>query len=269
MQIMDLRPSDRLTATLQGLLQAHGYYKLKIDGDYGAGTTDALTRFKRANGLWDRDWAGPATFEKLLSPDAVAWQNVPEPAGAEDQPPMLREARKHLGLREVPGSKSNPVIMQWAKDGDLGWYNNDDIAWCGLFHLHLAMTCHPDLDLPPNPLSARNWGGASVINGVFKSAANEPGWGSKGPNPQLGDDVLLGSTGIMWRTSKAKSWHGHIGIVFAQNATHIGLIGGNQSNSVSEAWYPRSSFLGTRVAPGAKLPNAPIAATGTTGASMT
>jgi hypothetical protein len=258
-----------LVYTLQGYLQAHGYYKLKLDGDFGPATSEAVSRFKRVHGMNDRDWVGPRTWQLLSSDDAIKWQDA-TPAIPVDVslPPMLREARKHLGLREIPGSKSNQTILDWAKDGGIGWYKNDDTPWCGLFHLHLGLTCHPELTPPPNPLSARNWGGRDVINGVFKSASAEPGWGEKGPDPSKGESVLLGSTGVMWRTSKANSWHGHIGIVFAQNSTHIGLVGGNQNNSVSEAWYPRSSFLGTRIAQD-NLPEAPTARTGTTGASMT
>jgi len=257
-----------LVYTLQGYLQAHGYYNLKLDGDFGAGTSDAVERFKKVHGMRERDWVGPRTWDLLSSEDAKKWADVPVAGDDGTMPPMLREARRHLGLREIPGSRSNQTILDWAKDGGIGWYKNDDIAWCGLFHLHLAMTCHPDLTPPPNPLSARNWAGRDVPGGVFKSAADEPGWGKEGPDPSKGEAVLLGSTGVMWRTSKTKSWHGHIGIVFAQNSTHIGLVGGNQSNSVSEAWYPRSRFLGTRIAQD-DLPKAPTASTGTTGATMT
>lgn len=277
MDIMDLPPEGRLTHTLQTLLARKGCYDLRLDGLYGPATTNGVERFKRINGMVDRDYVGPLTWAALADPASKSWEDFTPPiVDAEtdtDTPPMLAEAIKHLGVAEVPGSRSNPVIMGWARDlkaaDALDWYPGDDIAWCGLFQAILALRCHPDLPMPPNVLSARNWGGRDVPRGVFKDAASEPGWGEEGPRPQDGGDVPLGSTGIMWRTSKTGSWHGHIGVIDAANRTHVRMIGGNQANSVKRSWYPRNRFLGTRLVPGITYQSAPSLPTGATGDSMT
>jgi hypothetical protein len=39
---------------------------------------------------------------------------------------------------------------------------------------------------------------------------------------------------------------GHVGLVVAANAAHVWMIGGNQSDQVSIARFPRSDFLGFR-----------------------
>jgi peptidoglycan hydrolase-like protein with peptidoglycan-binding domain len=271
--------SDQLVYVKQGILTRKGYYNLRLDGIAGPGFEDAVTRCKAAHGLMARPYIGPLT-DSLISaanePNITPWGDLEiEPPVSESEvttPPMLREARKHLGTREIPGPRSNPIIIGWASDlkaaDALAWYPDDDIAWCGLFHAILALRCHPDLEMPPNVLSARNWGGRDVPRGVNKSAAVEPGWGQEGPAPQRGDSLHLGSTGIMWRTSRHRSWHGHIGIIDAQNTTHVRMIGGNQSNSVSRAWYPRGRFLGTRIVPGQTYIPAPTLPTGSS-ATMT
>jgi len=276
MDIMELAPEKRLVHTAQTYLGKKGYYTLKLDGDYGPATSDAVIRFKRVHGFFDRDYLGPKTMAKLVSDKAIPWDDWAPPLVSKEDvsglPPMLAEAVRHLGVREIPGSKSEPVIMGWAQElkeeGALDWYTGDEIPWCGLFHAILALRCHKELEFPPNVLSARNWGGRDVPRGVNKSAADEPGWGSQGPNPQDSASVSLGSTGIMWRTSKTESWHGHIGIIDAQNSTHIRMIGGNQANSVSRSWYHRSKFLGTRRVPSVEYVNAPTLPTGSTGAAM-
>lgn len=282
MNFVDEPTSKQLIAVKQAILTRKGYYNLRIDGIAGGATLDAVTRCKSVHGLMARPFIGQLT-DSLIShsneKNIVHWDDVPVPDPepttiSGDNPAMLAEAMKHIGVREWSGrNRFNPEIKKWAdelKAADvLSWYPDDDIPWCGLFIAILALRCHPELTMPPNVLSARNWGGRDVPHGVNKNAADEPGWGKAGPSPQDGQSVYNGSVGIMWRTHKTKSWHGHIGVIFAQNDTHIGMVGGNQSNSVSLQWYPRSSFLGTRVVPGVVYHPAPKLATGTTGGSVT
>lgn len=273
---------QQLIAVKQQILARKGYYMFRIDGVAGVGTQDAVTRCKAAHGLMARPDIGPLT-DSLISvaneKNLLHWGEVKPPAEVATGevvagvPPMLLEARRHLGVREWPGrDRFNPQIKEWSdelKAADvLDWYPDDDIAWCGMFHGMLALRCHPDLKMPPNILSSRNWGGRDVPRGVFKSAADEPGWGVAGPDPSKGEYVPLGCTGIMWRTSRLDSWHGHIGIIDAQNKTHVRMVGGNQDNSVSRAWYPRNRFLGTRLVPGIDYISAPVLPTGATGQSM-
>jgi uncharacterized protein (TIGR02594 family) len=43
--------------------------------------------------------------------------------------PWYIEAKKHVGLKEIPGIKHNPVILGWLKSLK-AWWSNDEEAWC-------------------------------------------------------------------------------------------------------------------------------------------
>lgn len=209
--------SKELVATTQGRMADLGYYTGKIDGLAGPMTENAMIDFKEANGFRGRPFPGPLTMAALWSPDA---EERPKPKGIKGEPSWLTEARRLLGTREVAGPGNNPVIMKWARDLDQ-WYPGDDVAWCGLFVAHCMSIGAPDESQDFNRLGARSW---------LK-------FGKKcGPK--------LGSICILWRTHPTRSWHGHVFFPTAINDTHIRGIGGNQSNNVTETWFPRSRVLG-------------------------
>ena len=47
----------------------------------------------------------------------------------------IAEARKYVGLREIKGSKHNPIIISWL-DNLKAWWSEDESAWCGTFVAH-------------------------------------------------------------------------------------------------------------------------------------
>ena len=55
---------------LQSRLKNLGYYEGEIDGQFGAGTRDAVAAFQRQNGLDADGIAGEETREKLFSTEA-------------------------------------------------------------------------------------------------------------------------------------------------------------------------------------------------------
>ena len=57
-------------------------------------------------------------------------------------PLLLSFARSFIGVREVPGAKSNPLILNWARDIKAPeWYDDDDKAWCALFLNRILLAC--------------------------------------------------------------------------------------------------------------------------------
>ncbi|MFY7832437.1 MAG: peptidoglycan-binding domain-containing protein, partial [Pseudanabaena sp.] len=52
-------------AELQQLLQSKGFYSGKIDGDFGAGTTNAVLKFQKENGLVPDGIVGSSSWAKL------------------------------------------------------------------------------------------------------------------------------------------------------------------------------------------------------------
>ena len=43
----------------------------------------------------------------------------------------IKEARKHVGLKELNGTNKHPTIDSWAKDLGASWVIGQ--AWCGTF----------------------------------------------------------------------------------------------------------------------------------------
>ena len=62
-------------------------------------------------------------------PPAYGWIDNLRPL-----PRMLQETRKLYGTFEASGPADNPIILGWAQETGLARvYNDDVIAWCGLF----------------------------------------------------------------------------------------------------------------------------------------
>ena len=224
-----------LVTAVQTRLSELGYYGLRIDGDAGVGTREAIVRFKKVHGLLARPFVGTKTMYKLFGAAAIT---APKAKPLDGEPAWLTEARTLLGVREVPGPGNNPVIMSWAGGLDQ-WYPGDDTAWCGLFVAHCMSVGAPNEPQDFNRLSARAWSN-------FGEECDE----------------ALGAVCRLWRTHKTESWHGHVFLVTGQSSDSIRGIGGNQSDAVSELWFPRSRVLGFCRPKGANLPMAPILKTG-------
>ncbi len=58
-------PGGKQTSLIQSQLRRLGFYRGRIDGDYGPGTRAAVARFQRAYGLRPDGIAGPATTRAL------------------------------------------------------------------------------------------------------------------------------------------------------------------------------------------------------------
>jgi len=227
--------SEALAASTQGRLADLGWYKGQIDGLPGVLTQNAMLRFKEAHGFRGRPFPGPLTLAMLWGAQA---KTNPPPIGSGAGPAWLAEARNLLGTRETPGPASNAVIMGWARDLDQ-WYPGDDVPWCGLFVAHCMAAGAPEEPQAFNRLGARKW--------LEYGAACDPD---------------LGAVAVFWRTHKTKSWNGHVAIVTGQSKTALRVIGGNQSDNVTETWISRDRLLGCRGPVGWVGLPAPLAATG-------
>lgn len=150
-------------------------------------------------------------------------------------PAWYEEARKHLGLREYPGSRHNPTIMAWARRLGakvLGMnYTNDETPWCGLFVAH----CIESAGWEPAKIAVRAKAWAT--------------WGRQLNAPRLGCVLVFDREG-----------GGHVGFYAGENATHYYVIGGNQGNSVSEMLLKKDRLVqgGMRWPVGPELPPAKI-----------
>jgi uncharacterized protein (TIGR02594 family) len=155
---------------------------------------------------------------------------------------LIEAGRKYLGQREVPG----PGVNAWIKNlwgglpgGKWFWdsYGQDDskLPWCGAF---VARCCQDaGIELPKQYASALAW---------IK-------WGELAGGPRLGAVAVLTRQG-----------GGHVGIVtgISESKELVRLLGGNQGDGVTEAWFSINRVTSWRQPVGASLPPATIAKVG-------
>lgn len=196
---------------LIGRLRDAGAYAGAMDGVQGRAVFEAIERYQIAENLPVTRKADAVTVARLstvnkLNSRSSLIQFATGPAAKE--PIWMRDARRYIGITEIPGPKSNPIIMSWAKKLG-GWiasyFTNDDIPWCGLFVGNVIATTLPKEVMPSNPLGAKNW-------------AN---FGRK-CNASVGAILVFTRKG-----------GGHVGFYVGEDRTHYHVLGGNQNNAVS------------------------------------
>lgn len=123
--------------------------------------------------------------------------------------PWIDVAESYLGIREIPGPKSNPLIIEMAKKHKEipAWYNNDDTPWCALFVTHCLIEGGCSVKIP-NPLWVPNY--------------NK--WGTK-CKPVYGCVMNFSS---------------HVAFYISEDDEYYHILGGNQSNAVTITRFPKS-----------------------------
>jgi uncharacterized protein (TIGR02594 family) len=130
---------------------------------------------------------------------------------------MWLELMKYYGLSEIPGEVDNPTIVSWFKEMGFPEIQDDETAWCSLT---INIVCKR-LGLPySGKLNARSWN-------------------------RIGKQIIypkIGHIAIFYRGSRT-SWQGHVGLFAGSNADKsiIYTLGGNQSNKICVAGFPRQS----------------------------
>lgn len=136
----------------------------------------------------------------------------------EKSPRILVEAVKHIGVKEIVGSKHNQVILDWAKELGLErTYTNDEIPWCGLFIAYCAKSA--GVEVVKKPLWALSWSN----------------YGTKVEEPMLGDILTFKRDG-----------GGHVGIYVGEDKDCYHVLGGNQGNAVSVTRIVKSRLYQAR-----------------------
>ena len=146
------------------------------------------------------------------------------------EPSWLKRARAFVGLREVPGRATAPIISKWLVMLR-AWWSDDETPWCGVFAA--AVMRLEGFDPPQRWYRARAW----------------LDFGTPIREPALGCVVVFERKG-----------GGHVGFVVGNDeAGRLMVLGGNQGNAVTIAPFDRSRVLGyrwptTNLAPGGPLP---------------
>ena len=135
--------------------------------------------------------------------------------------PWMKVAESQLGVAEIPGPRNNPRIVAYHASTDDG-ADNEDTSWCSSFP---------------------NWCMKQVrVKGTGSKAARS--WLDWGREPN--DDEFEGCICVLWRESP-DSWKGHVGFLVDWDDDQVCLLGGNQNNKVSRAWFPVDRVLDYRV----------------------
>lgn len=140
--------------------------------------------------------------------------------------PWLEEAKRHVGVAEVPGKEHSPIIAGWLQ-GLRAWWLDDETPWCGVFVAHCFRTA--GLELPKHWYRAKGW----------------LEWGAVlSPLPVVGCVVVFERQG-----------GGHVGIVVGRDQEgRLMVLGGNQGNKVTVAPFDQVRVVGYRWPPGVLPP---------------
>ncbi|WP_108661168.1 TIGR02594 family protein [Acuticoccus kandeliae] len=144
--------------------------------------------------------------------------------------PWLDYLAHHIGLAEIPGPEHNPLIVEWGRQAGIGWWNNDDDAWCAVaVNAALVHSGYP-----------------STRSALARSFTT---YGTRLSRPVPGAIVVF--------PRGANPLYGHVGIVeeVRRDGT-IAIVNGNVGDRVTRSVFRTASILpdGIRWPPGAMPP---------------
>lgn len=142
-------------------------------------------------------------------------------------PAWLVAASKDVGLKEIVGSRHEPRVVEFFAEAGHPYVKDDETAWCAAF--------------VGAKLAEVGVQGTGKLN-----ARSYLDWGVPLAKPAPGCIVVF--------KRGSSSWQGHVGFFLEDRGAKILVRGGNQSNSVSDAEYAKSSLLGYRWPEGFALP---------------
>lgn len=134
------------------------------------------------------------------------------------EPLWLSIARTELGVAEIPGADHNERILEYHATTTLR-ATTDETPWCSSFACWVMERAGYQ---STRSAAARSW----------------LQWGRKLDAPTEGCIVVL---------KRGAPPSGHVGFFVGEDANRVRLLGGNQGNRVSEAWFPRADVLGYRI----------------------
>jgi uncharacterized protein (TIGR02594 family) len=138
-------------------------------------------------------------------------------------------AQRFIGVKEIQGTSSNPLILAMLKLDD-PWPQDDEVAWCSAF---MNFVCWL-LSLPRSKkLNARSWLAIGTPIQLDQAVTDcDVVIIKRGEEPQPGPEILDAA--------------GHVGLFAGIQGDSVLLLAGNQGNAVSIAAFPADRILGIR-----------------------
>lgn len=140
-------------------------------------------------------------------------------------------AQRFVGeIQELPGAQHHPAIQWWHSLCSLGGDQADETPWCSSFVNGMCWL----LRLPRSKsAAARSW---LTVGRAIPLDTARTGYDvvvlQRGTGAQPGADVLQAP--------------GHVGFFAGSDASSVFVLGGNQSNAVTVAAFPKAQVLGVR-----------------------
>lgn len=215
--------------------------RLEVDGVVGQRTWSSLgvsdTSLPPASSTPSRAVTPPSVRQLPIGGGAPARGPTPAPArpaprrsplleapGSAIGAPWMRVALAEMGVQEARGVANNKRILEYHAATSLG-SRADSVPWCASFV---------------------NWALAQVnIRGTRSAAAasfTDMDWGRALATPRYGAIIHLRQKRRSDDRSTGSSSGNHVAFFISQTATHIKLLGGNQSDSVRESNFPLASY---------------------------
>lgn len=133
------------------------------------------------------------------------------------------------GVREVPGDRDNPRIIEYHSSTSLK-ATHDEVAWCAAF----VGWCLQEAGVRPS--------GSAAARSYL-----EWGVGVSPVHPPVGAIVVLKRGGANQPGPDVIQAQGHVGFFWGHGEPgQLVLLGGNQGDQVSLAQYPVHRLLGVR-----------------------
>jgi uncharacterized protein (TIGR02594 family) len=133
-------------------------------------------------------------------------------------PKWYELALAERGVKEAPGAADSPVVRAYYRDAGHPEVTHDSVPWCAAFVG--AMLKRAGVE-PSGALNARSY----------------LDWGKRLAAPKQGSIVVL---------SRGSPWQGHVAFFDHWEGDRLVCLGGNQSDRVSFATFPKSRVLGHR-----------------------
>lgn len=224
--VLSMGSSGPVVENIQKALRCAGH-ELVVDGIFGHCTKLAVMKFQAARSMTVDGRVGPNTARALdvaatAHPVAV---HKPEPSVIVDAP-HLAVMRALTGTMEIPGAKSNPLIMSWRDEiislypdiaQNIRWFVDDDTPWCGLAAAYAVACCA--FKPPVAPLAAANWAR----------------WGVALPEPIPGAVMVF----------KRPGGH-HVAFYEGEDMRSYHVRGGNQANTVNVTRVAKDRLIAIR-----------------------
>lgn len=142
-------------------------------------------------------------------------------------------AQRHIGIKELAGADHNhPLIQWWLSLCGFSLDTPDETAWCSAFVNGMAWA----LRLPRSKSArARSW--LSVGTPILLT------------NAEAGNDVVILKRGAEPQPGPENTTaQGHVGLFGGYDplAGKVLVLGGNQSDGVTLAYFPITQVLGVR-----------------------